>query len=147
MSNSKTFVLPKSTGLEERSFDVECDSKGNTFVSLEDALKMYGARPLEVMDMFKSDPAMIDRLLRLELEWDNKKKDPKKQKPCVVCGAVAEKTVLRCSGCMSTRVEVIYCGKECQKADWKQHKKVCGKNVTAETRDRLLQAIGRIKDA
>lgn len=33
----------------------------------------------------------------------------------------------RCSGCSGQR----YCSKECQKADWKQHKKVCGKSNNA----------------
>ncbi len=44
-------------------------------------------------------------------------------------------------------LQVIYCGKQCQNAHWKEHKNICGKNLSADTRDRLRHAIDRIKDA
>ena len=42
---------------------------------------------------------------------------------CAVCGArgTSEKTLKKCSVCKA----VAYCSKECQKADWKNHKPVC----------------------
>jgi hypothetical protein len=43
--------------------------------------------------------------------------DKKKQK-CAVC---EEESQFTCEGCKVAR----YCGKECQKKDWKAHKKVC----------------------
>ncbi|KAF9262697.1 hypothetical protein L218DRAFT_929193 [Marasmius fiardii PR-910] len=37
---------------------------------------------------------------------------------CAVCG---RKTVSKCSGCLSAE----YCGRDCQKAHWKEHKPMC----------------------
>lgn len=37
---------------------------------------------------------------------------------CKACGAAA---INKCSGCLG----VFYCNRDCQKADWKEHKKVC----------------------
>ncbi|KAL0072615.1 hypothetical protein AAF712_000378 [Marasmius tenuissimus] len=37
---------------------------------------------------------------------------------CIVCG---NKTVSKCSGCLS----VEYCGRDCQKVHWKEHKPLC----------------------
>ncbi|CAH0057614.1 unnamed protein product [Clonostachys solani] len=43
---------------------------------------------------------------------------------CVTCKKTApEVTIKRCAQCSSTP----YCSRECQKADWKNHRKVCGK--------------------
>ena len=60
-----------------------------------------------------------------------KKKKQKKERPegrCAVCAKstaeLAEGEKLRkCSKCET----VHYCGADCQRADWKEHKKVCGK--------------------
>lgn len=41
---------------------------------------------------------------------------------CVVCGKM-ELALKKCTGCKDDMV--LYCSKECQLADWKQHKKVC----------------------
>eukprot|EP01006_Ploeotia_vitrea_P008003 TRINITY_DN18822_c0_g1_i1.p1 TRINITY_DN18822_c0_g1~~TRINITY_DN18822_c0_g1_i1.p1 ORF type:complete len:140 (+),score=31.84 TRINITY_DN18822_c0_g1_i1:274-693(+) len=48
----------------------------------------------------------------------------KKGKPgyCDACDKFCEK-ILRCEGCKAAH----YCGRECQKADWKAHKKECKK--------------------
>jgi len=42
---------------------------------------------------------------------------------CEVCEKVDGS--MRCAGCK----QVNYCGKECQRKDWKSHKSVCGKSV------------------
>ena len=44
---------------------------------------------------------------------------------CAVCHAEepAMNTFKKCRGCKA----VVYCGKACQKKDWKTHKKVCNK--------------------
>ena len=43
---------------------------------------------------------------------------------CLVCG---EANAKRCAGCGTTA----YCGKECQKADWKEHKRLCHRRKLA----------------
>jgi hypothetical protein len=45
---------------------------------------------------------------------------------CVVCHAQEDALGIfkKCRAC-----ETIYCGKECQKNDWKTHKKVCSKKA------------------
>ena len=42
---------------------------------------------------------------------------------CVMCGKAGH---LKCSACNID--SVYYCGKECQKADWRRHKRLCNKN-------------------
>jgi hypothetical protein len=42
-------------------------------------------------------------------------------KACDVCGKEGE--LHKCGGCGRTR----YCGKDCQKSDWKNHKEICKK--------------------
>lgn len=39
--------------------------------------------------------------------------------------AKEEKRLMRCGQCK--REDITYCSKECQKKDWKGHKKICGK--------------------
>lgn len=42
-----------------------------------------------------------------------------KLSPCATCGKLAKMTCSRCQG------RVSYCNRECQRKDWKQHKKIC----------------------
>ena len=45
-------------------------------------------------------------------------------KPCYTCGLLevfGVETFSKCSACKA----VLYCGVECQKADWKKHKPLC----------------------
>uniref|UniRef100_A0A7S4UDL7 MYND-type domain-containing protein n=1 Tax=Paramoeba aestuarina TaxID=180227 RepID=A0A7S4UDL7_9EUKA len=53
-----------------------------------------------------------------EVNPDKNAKDPKKLAMCGSCGAPAK---FKCSRCQSVR----YCSQECQKSNWKAHKKVC----------------------
>jgi len=46
---------------------------------------------------------------------------------CARTAAEAGKSLKGCAKCHSVK----YCGRECQKADWKQHKKVCASNAAA----------------
>lgn len=48
---------------------------------------------------------------------------------CEVCGKI--EGTKRCSGCK----QLSYCGKECQKKDWKRHKTYCGKSVQEMGKD------------
>ena len=56
--------------------------------------------------------------------------DMNSQLKCAGCGkteAEAGKELKRCAKCQETR----YCSRECQKDDWKQHKKVCASNASS----------------
>jgi splicing suppressor protein 51 len=48
---------------------------------------------------------------------------------CACCAKTASEDVSlkRCAKCQTT----LYCSRDCQKADWKQHKKVCTQNAAA----------------
>lgn len=48
-------------------------------------------------------------------------KDPAKTSCCIVCGS--PNNLKLCSACKLVR----YCGRECQMADWKNHKELCKK--------------------
>ncbi|KAM6508112.1 hypothetical protein FALCPG4_018000 [Fusarium falciforme] len=49
---------------------------------------------------------------------------------CTVCKKTsAETSIKRCGKCTDTP----YCSRECQKADWKVHKKICGKSTTPQS--------------
>ncbi|KAL6701767.1 hypothetical protein J3F84DRAFT_15791 [Trichoderma pleuroticola] len=52
---------------------------------------------------------------------------------CNVCTkGPPEVSIKRCAKCSTTP----YCSRECQKADWKVHKKICGKNQSANASSR-----------
>ena len=60
--------------------------------------------------------------------------DSEASKPqgCATCSKVPEEgaaPLQRCSRCHTT----CYCSKDCQKADWKNHKKQCGPNPSSST--------------
>jgi hypothetical protein len=46
---------------------------------------------------------------------------------CFVCkkGERDGKTPMKCQGCMM----IAYCSRECQKVDWKRHRKMCGSRI------------------
>jgi len=116
--------MSKAFGHKDMEFSAEVDSAGKAWVPLSDVVRMYGAKPMDIAGMFPNDPAAVDCLIRMEMD--------KKKKPiCTACAAVIE-SPLRCSVCIKVRVEVLYCCKECQKADWKKHKKTCGLRMSAE---------------
>lgn len=51
---------------------------------------------------------------------------------CAGCGATEDslRSFGKCEGCK----QVVYCGRECQKRDWKAHKKACKAAASAPTR-------------
>ena len=49
------------------------------------------------------------------------RKDPKDIALCANCGKPSAEGLRQCAGCKKVR----YCGKECQKIHWKQHKPMC----------------------
>ena len=127
MTTTTRFKMPKAFGRDDLEWSVNVDSSGNVTIPLEDALRVLGLAPMDVMDMFEHDPRAVNALLRMDME----KKKPKPT--CASCSAVIDSTsLLRCSACIKVRVEVVYCCKECQKADWKKHKKTCGLGMKPE---------------
>ena len=46
---------------------------------------------------------------------------------CAYCGLDQMEYIMRCVGCERNESAAIYCSSRCQKADWKQHKKVCSR--------------------
>lgn len=52
--------------------------------------------------------------------------DVESMRVCSVCKKYGY-NLGKCSGCKDTAGSVYYCGRECQKADWKTHKVKCGK--------------------
>ena len=75
--------------------------------------------------------AQIMRIVKAPLEYENgpfahqPMRSQTQLRRCALCDAQEDAigTFFRCAGCES----VFYCGKECQKKDWKAHKKVCKK--------------------
>ena len=57
-----------------------------------------------------------------------------KPKPKNLCAKCAKLATMKCSRCL-VNLTTHYCSRECQKADWKSHKKVCGKANKAEKED------------
>ncbi|CEO95491.1 hypothetical protein PBRA_004217 [Plasmodiophora brassicae] len=49
---------------------------------------------------------------------------------CATCGASKDKPLRMCQRCMSVK----YCSRDCQKADWKKHKKECRSATTVTPR-------------
>ena len=125
------FKMSKAFGRDDLEWSMEVDSKGKAMIPLEDALRVLGAKPMDVIDMFAHEPRVVNVLLRMEMDRITKASVPKPKPVCASCSAVIE-SPLRCSACIKVRVEVLYCCKECQKADWKAHKKTCGLNVKPE---------------
>lgn len=52
-------------------------------------------------------------------------------KTCRVCGKAGSATCTRCG-------TAVYCGRECQKKDWKAHKRVCGKAPAPEAPEAVM---------
>mmetsp|Transcript_2239 Transcript_2239/g.3017 ORF Transcript_2239/g.3017 Transcript_2239/m.3017 type:complete len:952 (-) Transcript_2239:232-3087(-) len=70
-------------------------------------------------------------------EAETKQEPEKEAEPsCDVCGKTSADTgkpLMKCTKCQKIGVLVRYCSRDCQKAAWKEHKKVCGKEKTAPT--------------
>lgn len=56
----------------------------------------------------------------IPIKAETAKKVDTKSRHCHVCST---ETTSKCAGCK----KIYYCSQKCQKADWKEHKKVCGK--------------------
>jgi hypothetical protein len=88
--------------------------------------------PVELMNLPRINPTtkdildQADRLIYPErFEKDNgKTKQTPPEDACASCGMKdggGDDTLKRCVGCK----KALYCGKECQKTDWKNHKGMC----------------------
>eukprot|EP00961_Rhodomonas_salina_P293734 3933992-Rhodomonas_salina.3 len=60
---------------------------------------------------------------------------------CENCGTLGEKLQI-CTGCKTTR----YCGKACQLASWKRHKRFCAKSVKNTRDDRPIGTGNVVRD-
>lgn len=91
-------------------------------------------RPVQALAMM--DPDMVKLVLKLETIRQNPAKIKIAKLPCTFCSAPDAK--LRCSACKEIGcVEILYCSKECQTADWKSHKKRCCKTIVPKNESRL----------
>ncbi|KAJ9604573.1 hypothetical protein H2200_010686 [Cladophialophora chaetospira] len=70
-------------------------------------------------------------------DWDDTDSDATSVGPpeCATCGkeATEKESLKRCGKCHETQ----YCSRECQKDDWKMHKRTCGKEPTNPFKDFL----------
>jgi len=125
-SQNARFTVSKSKAgiFSHPSINTVINEKGETWFDLKDALLSMNGRPVDILDMFKNDPDMIQTLLELESKWDEIKQSKLPPALCSVC-QLPVSTRLRCSACIKERIEVIYCSKQCQKDGWKEHKRVC----------------------
>ena len=79
-----------------------------------------GRRPSDLMALM--DTSMLMLLLKSIAQEDS----PPVKRVCAFCGASDPR--LRCSACKDLScIEVLYCSKACQTADWGAHKKTCCK--------------------
>ena len=115
-SKAKTFTHP--------SIKTTIQENGETWYDLKGALLAMNSRPVQILDLFRNDPSMIQHLLELETKWDEIKQSTLPPPTCSVC-LVTSTPRLRCSACMKQRIEVMYCGRKCQEDGWKEHRKVC----------------------
>jgi MYND finger len=79
--------------------------------------------PESMLGNFKKD---MDAHIDDERDEKAKEKDSLKELRCSTCKAAGRRDggkLLRCSGCS----QAVYCSKECQRNDWKDHRKRCGK--------------------
>ena len=83
----------------------------------EDQIKRYESMQ-EMID------SVIDEGILLEMEYDTKRKKLLSTfKTCNMCGKSEDDFVTQKNYCPCKKV--IYCSRECQRQDWKDHKKVC----------------------
>lgn len=95
-----------------------------------------GRRPRDLIAV------MDTSMLRLLLEMARRESEgPSVHPVCTFCGASDPR--LRCSACKELScVEVLYCSKGCQGADWKTHKKTCCKTrMTKGDQERMKDLI------
>lgn len=93
--------------------------------------------------MFRPSRRIIERLEQKVIMNKGNKNDT--QTPaCVKCGK--KDNLMACAKCKTTQ----YCGRECQKADWKLHKVLCGlkvgQHLVKDFRDIVNAAPGGAKD-
>ncbi|TFK40672.1 hypothetical protein BDQ12DRAFT_733877 [Crucibulum laeve] len=71
----------------------------------------------------------------IDREWkDSKKETVKFCERCLKSEGPETELFKQCSRCANeVQRKVFYCSAECQREDWKQHKKICGKELTLET--------------
>lgn len=58
---------------------------------------------------------------------------PRKSQICARCLTMNKGSLLRCGGSCASIRKPRYCGRECQKADWKKHRKWCKKDLDVTT--------------
>jgi hypothetical protein len=87
------------------------------FIKMVDAFLQDDVKKLEKTGSAK---AFLAKLISVSSRYyGNVMKNVSKQVPCSCC--TAKKPKNRCKGCMSAK----YCGDDCAKKHWKEHKPVC----------------------
>ena len=91
-------------------------------------LEPFGVEVTDLDDLSQATPDEVRRIVDAEeaplREGGNEFQSDRMQlRTCSLCGVQepALRTFKACARCE----EVYYCGKDCQKKDWKAHKKVC----------------------
>ncbi|KAH8809580.1 hypothetical protein DL96DRAFT_1821847 [Flagelloscypha sp. PMI_526] len=95
-------------------------------------LAFYGETEEKDYIKFSSGKTKVNRTMAKMIGVDPKltaREIPRRA--CLVCRRTAEgaavNALLSCSKCKAEGIETFYCGKDCQKVDWKRgHKKTCG---------------------
>jgi hypothetical protein len=101
------------------------------------SLLQKGRRPSDLISLM--DTSMLRFLLQMaERSSSSERLSASVGRPvCTLCGAPDPR--LRCSACKELAcIEVLYCSKGCQTADWKAHRRTCCKTrMTKEDKERM----------
>ncbi|KAI9016057.1 hypothetical protein DFJ74DRAFT_770621 [Hyaloraphidium curvatum] len=96
----------------------------------QDGGTVWQQHQIAACDMDEKHPCYREAQRRMDAFEDSSKSDDREpavrsSDPCATCGKVPRKgkaPYKRCSKCL----HVSYCNVDCQRADWRKHKAVCG---------------------
>jgi len=107
-------VLPAGANISSHQLAYLCE--GQLCMAITETWKLYGPKDGAFLAYHDKEDAISEEEERF---WIEALRDVQ---ACGNCGEL--KAVLRCSRCRLTS----YCNRDCQKAHWKLHKKLCNSN-------------------